>query len=181
MKRDFLVIILALVFVTSGTFADHHRKDIWGLGVHGRDDLAWDNFYSFGGPGLSFKAPRLPLFWDISLGLRKNDWFTISLSGDYYFIDKTFVEEINLGWFLGIVAYFNVTHSGADDDSWSRPALGLRIPVGLSWIYNEKLEVFMNLAHSLGIGFWTGPDSPSGVNFPDGSLTFEAGCRYWFK
>jgi hypothetical protein len=181
MKRDFAAIMFVLVFVTAGVFADHHRKDTWGLGVHGRDDLAWDTFYSFGGPGLSVKAPRLPLFWDISLGLRENKWFSISLSGDYYFIDKTFVEEINLGWFLGVGVYANFTHSGAGDDPWSRPGLGLRAPVGISWIYRERLEVFLDLAPSLGIGFWTGTGSQSGINFPDGSLIFEAGCRYWFK
>jgi hypothetical protein len=150
------------------------------IGVYGHDNLAWNGFYSFGGVGISFKASKVPIFWNVRVGL-KNQWFNIGIAGDYYFLDKTFVEEINMGWFLGIGAYAGFTNSSASSDKWSRFGGGIRVPVGLSWIYREKMEVFGTWIPSIGAAFWQNAGSHSGVYFPDGALTFEAGVRYWFK
>ncbi|GHV78499.1 hypothetical protein AGMMS49944_02900 [Spirochaetia bacterium] len=179
MKKNGLMSVFILIFAASSLFAQHHKTDTWGIGIHGRNDFSWDKFESSGGPGISFKAPKIPLFWDLSLGL-KNKWLTIGVSGDYYFQDKTFVEEINLGWFWGIGAYFWFTNSSTSEDTWSRFSGGIRIPIGISWIFREKLEVFGAWIPHFGVGFWNGSDSHSGIYFPDGSLAFEVGVRYWF-
>jgi hypothetical protein len=168
-----------LTFTAATLFAQHHQTDTWGIGIHGRNDFSWDKFESSGGPGISFKAPKIPIFWDVSLGLKHN-WLNIGASGDYYFVDKTFAEEIHLGWFLGIGAYFWFTNSSASGDAWSRFGGGIRVPIGISWIFREKLEVFGAWIPNFGVGFWSGSDSHSGIRFPDGSLAFEAGVRYWF-
>ncbi|GHT41675.1 hypothetical protein AGMMS49965_11860 [Bacteroidia bacterium] len=162
MKKISLVSVFILVFTAATLFAQHHPTDTWGVGVQGRNGFSWDKFESFGGPGISFKAPKIPIFWDVSLGLKKN-WLHVGVSGDYYLLDKTFVEEINLGWYLGIGAYMGFTRSGVGEGSWSLGG-GVRVPIGLSWIFKEKLEVFGAWAPNIGTG---------------GSLTFEAGVRYW--
>ncbi|GHV25314.1 hypothetical protein AGMMS4952_02770 [Spirochaetia bacterium] len=179
MKKNGLMSVFILIFAASSLFAQHHQTDTWGIGIHGRNNFSWYKFESSGGPGISFKAPKIPIFWDLSLGL-KNNWLNIGVSGDYYFLDKTFVEEINLGWFLGIGAYFWFTNSSTSEDTWSRFSGGIRIPIGISWIFREKLEVFGAWIPHFGVGFWNGSDSHSGIYFPDGSLTFEVGVRYWF-
>ncbi|GAP73412.1 hypothetical protein [Candidatus Symbiothrix dinenymphae] len=160
-------LVLSLVFCPVVLVAQsHHRTDVWAVGVHGHDGFAWDGFESFGGPGISFKAPKIPIFWDVSLGLKKNNWLNVGVSGDYYLLDKTFEEEINLGWYLGIGAYAGVTFSGVGEDSRTKFGGGIRVPIGLSWIYKEKLEVFGAWAPNIGTS---------------GSMTFEVGVRYWMS
>jgi hypothetical protein len=173
------LMLFILVFSPIELFAQtHHQTDAWGIGVHGRDNFTWNKMESFGGPGISLKPQKIPVFWDVSLGLKDNHWFNVGVSGDYYFLDKTFVDEINLGWFLGVGAYVGFTSSGANENEWSKFGGGIRAPIGLSWIFKENLEVFGAWIPSLGTDFWKSSGAPADKDF--GSLTFEAGVRYWF-
>jgi hypothetical protein len=102
------------------------------------------------------------------------------VTGDYYFIDKPLVPEINLDWYLGLGGYAgmwiwkdNYRPSGAADGSPDMSVtLGARLPIGLSWQPLDFLEVFMDVAPSLGL--WVIP-----LRFPDWDVHVDVGVRFW--
>jgi hypothetical protein len=165
MKKKVLFIIVVLFLVIgAGAFADH--PDGLGIGL----DLTYG--YNGGlGPALSLKLPSIPIFWTLSMGI-SSEWFLLMATGDYYFIDKPLVPDIDLGWYLGLGLYFNLmTWKGGDLGL----GLGARLPIGLSWQPRQVdiLELFFDVAPSLGLAL-------APVYFPQWDVNVDFGIRFWF-
>jgi len=180
MKKKLLIaVVLAAVLATGTAMADSPAHPdglgigvLWGMGWGGSD---W-------GPGsniaLSLKVPALPIFWGINLGIG-NHWFSIGVQGDVYFLGGYLVGNW-LGWFLGFGLYANFGMSTASGVDAALIGFGARLPIGLTFQFlNNFLELFVNVAPSIGLGIWVG-DYGSGVEFPHGGIfNFELGLRLW--
>ncbi|MDR0562527.1 MAG: hypothetical protein LBG73_07535 [Spirochaetaceae bacterium] len=202
MKKLFAVCIIGLALGTAGVFADH--PDGWGIGPGFGFNWGWP----FGGGGgsapgiyLSLKAPKLPVFWGLSLGFGTN-YFGLGVTGDWYIIDKPLAPAAKLHWFLGVGGFLTLNIWGGSwsyaggSAKWSYLEFGggVRVPVGLSWQPLDWLEVFGEINASLGIGGST--DSvieydvggeklkhtyhEGGLWFPVGGLGGAIGVRFWF-
>jgi hypothetical protein len=173
MKKICIVVLVLFLTVTAGTFADHPGGT--GIGINFRYGVAGTGGF---GPSLSLKLKPVPVYWGVSLGINKN-WFGLNVAGDYYFIDKTLLPEIKLGWYLGLGGYVGMWFwqgdyraAWAEGSSSMALALGARLPVGLSWQPLNFLEVFVDVAPRLGI-------SVIPVHFPDWGVDFDLGVRLW--
>jgi hypothetical protein len=176
MKRFILVLLLGLVLL-GGAFAQHPEGK-WGVGLIGQHHNTWGNGWGgYWGYSLSLKAPQLPIFWGVNLRIEDN-YFGINLSGDKYLYDELLVKDIGLGWFLGVGGYAGI-HSYSGFIDYLLLDLGVRVPIGLSWIPAPFFELFIDVVPSLGIGIGFG-DAPDKINFPQGSLGAELGIRFWF-
>jgi opacity protein-like surface antigen len=173
MKKLILIVLLGLVIATAGVFADHPAG--WGIGVEGQYNFAWEGFEGGSGAALSLKAPQLPIFWGISLSFR-DDTFGISVTGDKYITDKALIPDINLGWYLGLGGYVGLLHWSG----YNMINFGARLPIGLSWRPLDFLELFLDVAPSLGLGIYFGDYVGDNFEFPEGGLGMDIGVRLWF-
>ena len=181
MKKFVILFALIAILATGTVFADHPGG--WGVGVVG----FWP-----GGAGLSLKAPMLPVFWAINLGFN-SDYVSFGLTGDYYIFDQVLVSDAKLHWFLGVGGFFDfysysVSAYGVNY-SYTNVGFGVRVPVGLSWQPLDLLEIFADLAPSLGLhikgeGKYTynnqehiGQKAGAGFGF---WWPIEIGIRLWF-
>ncbi|MDR0562587.1 MAG: hypothetical protein LBG73_07840 [Spirochaetaceae bacterium] len=212
MKKLFAVCIIGLALGTTSVFADHPSG--WGVGAvfggpsfYGWGILNYDNdhpqsYYRYYGSyfslpfGVSLKMPFLPIYWKLGLNFGSNTYisnFGLSVTGDYYFIDKVLAEGAKLHWFLGAGGFFNFdsftlkkSWSGLREDvSWANFELGARGVIGLSWQPIPLIEVFLNGVVALGIGFDTpfksgGYEESGRFIFPTGGVGGELGIRFWF-
>jgi hypothetical protein len=176
MKKVVLTVLLGLILVVGGVFADH--PDGWGLGVVGQFFGHWDGFgdRSTGGPGFSLKVPSLPIYWGLNLGFRSH-YFGLALTGDYYIFDKPIVEngDFTFGWYLGPGGYFRFGHFSLISD-WSYIDFGVRVPIGLSFQFLKRFEIFFDIAPSIGLEIDFGDDSGVGLG---GGFGFDFGGRIW--
>jgi len=179
MKKLVLVILIGLL-VGTAAFADHDGLGI-GLILGGGGGVNGGGFH----PGLSLKIPSIPIFWGVYLGWSSNnDWghtnyFGITVTGDYYFVDKNLFSStanssdgsynVKLDWFFGLggavnLNFWNVRYREAGkewrDDGFG-VGLGLRIPIGLSWHVITPFEIALGLVPTFGVylsdyysGFW---------------------------
>jgi len=165
MKR-FVLIIFLFILLAVGSFADDHEG--WGIGT---------SFYGgFGyGPGLLLKTPVLPLYWEIIVSLWSFDkeddqYFVITISGDYHFLEKNFVKNEKFGWFLGgglVISHNHFT---------GKSAFSGRIPLGIYFSPKKHFDFIFELAPSAGI--FT-PADFSTIE-PDYGASGLMGVRYWF-
>jgi hypothetical protein len=190
MKKVVLAVLLGFVLCTAGVFAEH--PDGWGIGIMGRGGYGW-GAGTLGGAALSLKAPGVPVFWGINLGLYSN-YFGIGVSGDYYFIDSMIAPEIGLGWFFGVGGFFTFGSYNPSQNyyKWTYLSFGARLPIGLSWQFfnNRKiaLELFGDVVPSLGLAlrFWDSQydniQEAAGYNRIGlgGGFDIELGLRIWF-
>jgi hypothetical protein len=172
MRKLVLMLFLAMVFSVSA-FAEHPSG--WGVGLVGQYNLDWDGFDRAWGGALSLKAPNVPVYWGINLNYRTN-YFDFSLTGDYYLFDKTLVNEINFGWYLGVGAYAGFYYYGGDSNYYGLGA-GARLPVGIYIIPVNFFEVFLDVAPCLGLGFNFGNEFK--IKIPAGGLGVDIGFRIW--
>jgi hypothetical protein len=172
MKKKIILFALIAVISAGAAFADHPKG--FGIGAIAGYGNGWEG----GGSGtnnwaLALKVPSVPIFWAIDLEL-DSYYFQIGLRGDYYFIDKTLVKDINLGWYLGVGGWFSYGSFDSKWANWTYMAAGARVPIGLSWQPIDLLEIFLEIAPSLGIQF--SPD----FHFPAGGWGAGFGFRLWF-
>jgi hypothetical protein len=103
------------------------------------------------------------------------------LTGDYYFIDDTMVEQrmtdddgayydLKLHWYLGAGLFLNMHPYSRNAAYFYR---GVRVPVGLSWHIIETVELFLSVVPNIGLANWVKNPFHFGVNG-------EIGLRYWF-
>jgi len=173
-----MVIALAAILATSAAFADHPGG--FGVGIVGQ--YGWGYGGGNGNGGLSLKIPSIPVFWAINFGGGPNH-FAIGLTGDYYIIDQA-LPVPTLNWFLGIGGFLNFHsynyNNGRDKSSYTSFNFGPRVPIGLSWQPVKLLELWIDVAPSLGL-YITGANKDYG-----GSvglywfMPFELGLRLWF-
>jgi hypothetical protein len=193
MKRFFAVCVFSLT-VGMAAFADHPNG--WGVGLVGQGNFNFlDIGAPLGGPALSLKAPSLPLYWGIGLRFG-GDSFGLGVTGDYYFFEGLFVpltEADGFGYFIGLGGYAGF-HSWSWNDGWGNYGqtnlfLGARVPFGVNVVIpisSIKLEVFVDAAFQLGLGFflhddnayWNGRDYEP-IRMDTGVIT-ELGVRVWF-
>jgi hypothetical protein len=159
--------------VTAGVFAEHPNG--LGIGVVGQYNSSWDGFAGNAGGALSLKVPGLPIFWGINFDFRSH-YFGVGVTGDYYIIDQTLLSNIGLGWYLGLGGYAGI----GIWDNYNMIRFGGRLPIGLSFRPINLLEIFLDVAPSLGVGLytggWTGADD---FHFPEGGLGVDIGIRLW--
>jgi len=198
-----VVLGLALVAILAvGAFAEH--PDGWGIGTgfqFGNSWTKWSNpsYYSsltgdndLGlGLTLYLKAPRLPVYWGISLPVfnwKFDDPYTrvgFGITGDYYIFDQTIVPAVGFGWFLGVGGYLRYWHLSVDDwyGDWSVNLLdfGVRAPIGIYIQPLDFLDVFLDIAPSVGFYTWLGDtegwDHKNGLG---GGWQGDLGVRFWF-
>ncbi|MDR0301826.1 MAG: hypothetical protein LBI04_05880 [Treponema sp.] len=186
MKKLVMVLALVAIIATGTAFAEHPSG--LGIGVVGTYGFAGD-FGSGMGFGLSLKIPGVPIFWGVN-GSFGSDHFGIGITGDKYMIDSKISGP--LGWYFGLGGYFSFyswTFEGYGFDySYTWMYGGVRVPVGISIQPIELLEIFIDVAPSLGIGYFSGWDytiagrkveSGSTIGFEFG-IPLEIGLRLWF-
>ena len=169
MKKLLIVFVLAAILATGTVFADH--PDGLGIGVLWRGNIGFDGHFG-SGVALSLHVPNVPIFWGIDLHLGGSS-FGIGLTGDKYIYDTSLVPDINLHWYLGLGGFLSF-FAGND----ASIQFGARLPIGLSWHILEILELFLEVAPSLGVGIYTHGDG--GINFPVGGFPVGIGLRLWF-
>ena len=192
MKKALLVVVLAAILATGTVFADHPSG--LGIGVVGRFGFAG---FGGGGAGLSLKIPSLPVYWGLNVGFGENH-FAFGATGDYYMIDSPLAGPLH--WFFGVGGFFDFfsysesyKYSGGSlDYSFTRIYAGARVPIGISFQPIPLLEIFLDIAPSLGLEIYSGYDASytiSGTKYSfkeDGSMGFgysipaEIGLRLWF-
>jgi hypothetical protein len=173
MKKIVLVLLIGLL-VGTAAFADHDGFGI-GLVLGGGGGLHGGGFY----PGLSLKAPSIPIFWGIYASwYNKADWghenyFGITVTGDYYIIDNNLVSttatnedgsyKFKLDWYFGLGGAVNLHFWNKRYWEWDRYwghekredgfglGLGLRVPIGLSWHVVTPFEIALGLAPTFGM------------------------------
>ncbi|MDR0400351.1 MAG: hypothetical protein LBH51_05345 [Treponema sp.] len=149
MKRWVLLLSFAGL-LTAGVFADHPSNKV-GVGL-----FLGGGWTSVGGglfnPGVSLKVPSLPIYWGLNAYLGGAMGF--SVAADYYLIDRNLVNDgsLNLDWFLGLGGFGHVFFG----DTFAM-ALGVRLPIGLSWHISRAFELFLNLSPGVGVKFDSHP------------------------
>jgi hypothetical protein len=160
MKKFILFGLLVSVLVMSISANDH---DGFGMGT------ALYGGYGYG-PGLLIKTPVLPLYWGINVsvnGMHNEQYFAVTLSGDYHFLDMNFPKTDKFGWFLGGGIIFS--HSHFDGKS----AFAGRMPIGIYFAPVNKFDFVLEFAPGVGFYAWD-----SNVE-PDYGMSGSLGVRYW--
>jgi hypothetical protein len=189
--KKITALIFTVVLAVGSAFADHPSG--WGIGIQGGWTGGWKGSSGYGGGALSLKIPSIPVFWGISGGIA-SDVFRISVTGDYYIIDKILIPEAKLGWYLGIggyVGFYNYSSTWYNT-KYNAASLGFgaRLPIGVSWQPIDFLELYLDVAPSLGVAIdfeGTYKDGggnkhtwrEGGVYFPDGGWGLDIGIRFW--
>ena len=164
-KGIFCVLFLSVVLLAA--FADHPRN--LSLGVVGGTSYGSAGFGG-GDAGLALHLADIPVYMGISLKIN-SERLGLGITGDLYIYDRHLVSEksFDLDWFLGLGGYANFGFM----DSGINGALGIRVPVGLSWHIDRPIELWLDIAPGLGY-------SIEPLEFPDWNIVAEIGFRYWF-
>ena len=178
MKRILLVLVFAVI-LAAGAFADHHPSGL-GLGIIGRINVAWyeDLEDDTGAAALSLKIPWVPIFWGASVEYKEHA-FGLCLTGDYYLIDNSFVDNGKFGWYFGFGGYASYNAKEDEYGSWASIHLNVRVPIGISFMPVRFFEIYVEAAPGMGIGVYLGEYSDK-FRFPDGGFGFDMGLRFWF-
>ena len=173
MKKLVMVIALATILATGSVFA---VQDGFGIGVVGGFGGGWGAVGTVAGGGaLSLKLPGVPVYWGINLDIW-GDGMWVGLTGDFiHLIDnKPIVKAIALNWFIRGGLYGKVFIGGSSLGL----DIGARLPIGLSWQPIKLIELFLDVAPSIGLGMSFNPDGVGlGVG---GGWAGELGIRLWF-
>lgn len=160
--------IITALLLCSSVFLFAQHQGSTAIGVVAGSNIGFSDFGA--NIGFSYKNPALPIYWAAYLEF-SDDYVSLGLTGDKYIVDKNIVhdENINLGWFLGLGAFSSL---GSHSDTFYL-SVGARAPIGLAWFINQKAELFLAAAPSLGIDL-----SPE-LYFPNFYVSGELGFRYW--
>ena len=185
MKKFALILLLGFVLAT-GAFAESNHPGGWGVGGGFQFGGAWRNSDIHSGLALFLKAPQLPIYWGINLNIfdwefaTDKSYFGLSVTGDYYYFDRPLYAPINLGWYAGGGAYFGFYSGSTKTPKHSHTTidLGVRIPIGLSWQPLDFLEVFLDIAPSVGF-YMTLNDPGKNKMGLGGGWQGDLGVRFW--
>lgn len=186
-----MVSVLGLCLAVSGAFAQHPGG--LGIGVVGQYGYGYGG--GIGGAALSLKIPSLPIFWGVNLGIGAHT-FDIGLSGDKYIIDQSLTGsgDFNLGWYWGFGIGLGVGFGSWSDSYWEHSRFGFsvagRMPIGLSFLFVKKVELFVGAVPQIGFAMdtWTGKWKGSGAEQTYSGDNYvglgwniggELGLRFW--
>lgn len=147
-----LVLVMATVAATAG-FS-------WGIG-------AAAGISPLGGlPGsnvmLSVAPPEIPIVFGVGLAIGENT-FQVGITADWWLVNQNLFSFVNL--YVGPGLYVGISN-GVD--------LGARVPVGINIWPLDFLEIFLEIAPTLGIQF------ADPIVFPRFALQGSFGLRFWF-
>ncbi|KGE71077.1 BAPKO_0422 family outer member beta-barrel protein [Spirochaeta lutea] len=155
-KTIVLAVILALVGMTS--------LSAMGLGVAA--GLPLGNGLPGNNVMLSLKLDNTPLLFGIGAQIGSN-FTSIGVTADYWITNESLAAPLN--FYLGVGGYLGLSLGNSTTLS-----LGARIPVGLNIFILRSLELFVEVAPALGVGF----SDP--VQFPQVGVQGAFGFRVWF-
>ncbi|GHV66674.1 hypothetical protein AGMMS49928_01940 [Spirochaetia bacterium] len=185
-KRILMAVVLGVSLSVGAAFAQHPGG--LGIGAVIQYGGSWDDIghTGLGGVALSLKVPSMPIYWGINVDLFQDHWFGLTVTGDKYIYDQALVPDISLGWFLGLGGYGSLhVYTGTGYDAMGI-GVGIRVPIGLSWILAKQFELFLDIAPSIGIGigigdgYGTEPHQLSPL-WIDGGWAGDFGFRVWLK
>jgi hypothetical protein len=162
MKNKIIIMALAaLLFLPAAAFSDT------GLGAAFTYGL--DNGDHNTGAALSVNTPAIPgTVQNLSLKF-STDYFSFSVSDDWWVIQETLTGALDFYVGLGFYAGMSVIDNGDPDF-----ALGGRAPIGLSIKPIDFAEFFLEVAPAMGLGF-----EPE-IHFPSWYVQGALGFRLWF-
>ena len=157
MKRVLFVVVIALLFLSTAVYAD------LGLGIGAAFNL--ELFRAEGmypGAALTISLPKIPLV--IGGGaLISGEQFMVSITADWWVYNQRLVGIVGL--YLGPGLYLKI---GTPFE------LGIRVPVGFQIYPIDPLELFLELAPQIGLGF----SDP--IQIPVVTVAGALGFRFWF-
>jgi hypothetical protein len=156
-----VIIIAAVLFVVMAVSAS-----AWGIGIAaGIDPLG-------GLPGsnlmLSVKPPSFPVLFGVGFTVWENI-FNLGIIADWWVVNPNLFSFVN--FYIGPGLYLGI-NSGAG--GYSTVNLGGRVPIGLNIFPLKWLELFIEIAPTLAVGF-------EPIQFPIFSLQGAFGIRFWFN
>jgi len=157
MKKILLVLVLFVSAGVSSAFA-------WGIG--GAFNLGVTDS-AIPGAALTVKPPNSSLVFGLGATLGSNV-SVIGLTADYWAVNAKLVDALN--YYVGFGGYLTIV---ANDNN-NALGLGGRIPVGLNIFPIKPLELFLEVAPTIGVGL----GDP--VTFPVWGLQGAFGFRFWF-
>ena len=157
MKRVIIIVFLALVFLSANVFA------LIGLGIGAAFNL--ELFRAEGtypGAALTISLPKIPLVIGAGV-LISGEEFLVGITADWWI----FQEKLGsiAGLYIGPGIYLKI---GTPFE------FGVRVPVGFQIFPIDPLELFLELAPQLGIGF------ADPIRFPQVTVAGSVGFRFWF-
>jgi hypothetical protein len=127
-----------------------------------------DNGANNTGAVLSISTPAIPgTVQNVRLTFDGTDYFSFSISDDWWVVQQNITG--GLDFYIGLGFYTGITV--ADDVDFS---LGARLPIGLSYRPVNFLELFLEAAPAMGVGF-----KPT-IYFPSWNFQAALGMRLWF-
>jgi hypothetical protein len=158
MKRIVLLVLIALVGLSTGAFA---AENGFAVGA----EFAITNLSGYGAM-LTFHLPSVPLMFGLGASLGAG-YLDIALNADYWLAH---------GRLVGIVDYYlGLGFTGAVTINPTSLSLGARLPLGLQiWPVGRTLELFVELAPA-----WI-PIAGGGINVANFALQSGLGFRIWF-
>jgi hypothetical protein len=165
--KKFIIIFILFIIIT-GTIYAQQPPSKFGIGAVAGWHGGLPGITGWGYMSLALKIPNTPIYWALNTRFSFS-YIYLGVSGDYYFFERPIVSSIKLNWFFGAGAWVNMGFGDA-----AVLELGGRLPVGVRWYVFEFLELFSDIAPSL--GFRLSPD----FYFPAGGWPIEIGVRFWF-
>ncbi|GMO46513.1 MAG: hypothetical protein Ta2B_28110 [Termitinemataceae bacterium] len=183
LKKVAALSIVAFMLSATAAFAEHPG----GFGIGGQFGYNVNSGNS--GGALALNVPSIPIFWAINLDFGGStadwnwSWFSLGVSGDKYIIDREIANM--LGWYLGFgigvgiqSGTYNVPSGYSSDLSYLWFNANVRMPIGISVMPIDFLEIYVQAVPQLGMAFGISGDS-GGAGF-DWGVGANLGIKVWF-
>lgn len=162
MKKKSIILILLTLLVIPAAYSNT------GLGAAFTYGL--DNGANNTGAALSINTPAIPgTVQNIRLTFDGSDYFSFSISDDWWVVQENITGKLDL--YIGLGFYAGVTVVNNEDTDFS---LGARLPIGLTMKPIDFIELFLEVAPAMGVGF-----EPT-IYFPSWNVQAALGLRLWF-
>lgn len=156
MKKTLVLSVLLIALVSVPVFS-------FGIGAA----FGVDFIGSTAGPGalLSLKLDQHPAVFGVGFAIAENA-FRLGFTADYWLWRANLIEILYL--YLGPGVFIDV---GLWDNGEGTFGVGLRIPIGLQAFIIDPLELFFEVAPTIGF---------AGGQFPAFNVQGAVGFRFWF-
>ncbi|OQY31906.1 MAG: hypothetical protein B6241_12775 [Spirochaetaceae bacterium 4572_59] len=163
-NKTIILVLLALLMIPAAAFSDTGLGAAFTYGVSDDDNNT--------GGALSINTPAIPgTVQNLRLAF-KEDYFSFSITDDWWVVQENLTGLLDL--YIGIGFFGSLTMDTSGDDTETNFGLGARVPVGLTIMPSDFLEIFMEVAPAMGLGF-----EPE-IYFPAWYVQGALGLRVWF-